>query len=109
MRRAGAKGFARTRNSCGSIRFEKRQLFELRQGLLDQLPRLGSPIARRCGIDQRCIELAGLDQPEQLAGNRTYIITTRRMTSGEELKHRNGLEGNAPDLRGIRRRYLVRG
>jgi hypothetical protein len=35
------------------------------------------------------------------SGNRTYSITTRRMTSGEELKRRNGLGGRARDLRGI--------
>jgi hypothetical protein len=27
------------------------------------------------------------------SGKRTYIITTSRMTSGEELKYRNGLSG----------------
>ena len=29
----------------------------------------------------------------KLRGKRTYIITTRRMTSGDELKYRNGLAG----------------
>lgn len=29
----------------------------------------------------------------KLSGNRTYIITTSRMISGEELKYRNGLAG----------------
>gem|GEM_PF-3447350 len=38
-------------------------------------------------------------------GKRTYIITTRRITSGEELKRRNGLGGLALDLRLIRLRY----
>jgi len=32
-------------------------------------------------------------------GKRTYISTTRRITSGEKLKHRNGLAGLALDLR----------
>jgi hypothetical protein len=34
------------------------------------------------------------------SGNRTYIIATRRMISGEELK-RKGLAGLALDLRGM--------
>jgi hypothetical protein len=29
----------------------------------------------------------------RLSGKRTYIITTNRMISGEELKYRNGLAG----------------
>ena len=29
----------------------------------------------------------------KLSGKRTYIITTRRITSGDELKQRNGLAG----------------
>jgi hypothetical protein len=33
------------------------------------------------------------------SGNRTYIITTRRITSGDELKYLNGLGGLARDLR----------
>jgi hypothetical protein len=33
------------------------------------------------------------------SGNRTYIMTTSRITSGDELKRRNGLGGNALDLR----------
>jgi hypothetical protein len=33
----------------------------------------------------------------KLSGNRTYIITTRRMISGDELKYRNGLSS----LRGL--------
>jgi hypothetical protein len=37
----------------------------------------------------------------KLSGKRTYIITTRRITSGDELKRRNGLGGLARDLRGI--------
>jgi len=37
------------------------------------------------------------------SGNRTYISTTRRITSGDELKYRNELGGSAPDLRLIRR------
>ena len=32
------------------------------------------------------------------SGYRTYIMTTRRMTSGDELKCRNGLRGFARDL-----------
>jgi hypothetical protein len=36
--------------------------------------------------------------------NRTYIITTRRITSGDELKRRNGLGGSALDLWVIRAR-----
>jgi len=39
------------------------------------------------------------------SGNRTYIITTRRITSGDEWKYRNGLGGFALDLRAIGRRY----
>ncbi len=39
------------------------------------------------------------------SGNRTYIMTTRRITSGDELNRRNGLGGNAPDLRLIRPWY----
>jgi len=39
------------------------------------------------------------------SGNRTYIITTRRITSGDELKRRNALGGLALDLRLIRGRY----
>jgi len=35
----------------------------------------------------------------QLSGKRTYIITTRRMTSGDELKRLNGLSGLTLDLR----------
>jgi len=38
-------------------------------------------------------------------GGQTYIITTRRITSGEELKRRNGLGGLALDLRLIHHRY----
>jgi hypothetical protein len=39
------------------------------------------------------------------SGKRTYIITTRRITSGDELKRRNGLGGSALDLRLIHTRY----
>jgi hypothetical protein len=35
-------------------------------------------------------------------GNRAYIITTKRITSGDELKYRNGLGGFALDLRLVR-------
>jgi hypothetical protein len=35
----------------------------------------------------------------QIRLKRTYIITTRRITSGDELKQRNGLRGFARDLR----------
>ena len=35
----------------------------------------------------------------KLSGKRTYIITTRRITSGDELKRRNGLGALALDLR----------
>ena len=35
------------------------------------------------------------------SGNLIYIITTRRITSGDELKHRNGLYGFALDFRFI--------
>ena len=35
------------------------------------------------------------------SGNLTYIRTTSRITSGEELKRRKGLGGRARDLRGI--------
>lgn len=38
------------------------------------------------------------------SGNRTYIITTRRITSGDELKYRNGLPGFAIDFRLMRAR-----
>jgi len=38
-------------------------------------------------------------------GNRTYILTTRRITSGDELKRWNGLGGRALDFRLIHRRY----
>ncbi len=38
-------------------------------------------------------------------GNRTYIITTRRITSGELLKHRNGEGGLARDLGLLAARY----
>ena len=33
------------------------------------------------------------------SGNRTYIITIRRITSGDELKQRNGFAGLALNLR----------
>ncbi|EHJ59515.1 hypothetical protein NSU_3543 [Novosphingobium pentaromativorans US6-1] len=36
------------------------------------------------------------------SGKRTYINTTSRITSGEELKHRKGLGGLALDSRFIR-------
>lgn len=36
-------------------------------------------------------------------GNRTYIITTRRMTSGDELNRRKGLGGLALDFRDMKR------
>lgn len=36
------------------------------------------------------------------SGNRTYIITTSRMTSGNELKRRKEEEGRALDLRFMR-------
>jgi hypothetical protein len=39
------------------------------------------------------------------SGKRTYMSTTSRITSGDELKRRNGLGGNALDFRLIRRRY----
>ena len=39
------------------------------------------------------------------SGYLTYIITTRRITSGDELKHRNGLDGAALDVRPIRASY----
>ena len=35
----------------------------------------------------------------RLSGYFTYINTTKRITSGEELKQRNGLDGLARDLR----------
>lgn len=35
------------------------------------------------------------------SGNVAYIITTSRITAGEELKHRNGVAGLARDLRFI--------
>jgi hypothetical protein len=35
----------------------------------------------------------------QHSGNRTYIITTSRIISGDELKRRKGLAGSALDLR----------
>jgi hypothetical protein len=41
----------------------------------------------------------------RLSGKRTYISTTSRITSGDELKRRNGLGGNALDFRLIRGRY----
>jgi hypothetical protein len=37
--------------------------------------------------------------------NRTYTITTRRITSGDELKQRNGEGGLARDLRLILKGY----
>ena len=36
-----------------------------------------------------------------------YIITTSRMTSGDELNLKNGLGGLALDLRGIKRRWQL--
>jgi hypothetical protein len=41
--------------------------------------------------------------PGQLSAeiNSTYIITTKPITSGEELKRRKGLGGRARDLRDI--------
>jgi hypothetical protein len=39
------------------------------------------------------------------SGNRTYIMTASRITSGAELKRRNGLGGSALDLRLIHDRY----
>jgi hypothetical protein len=42
------------------------------------------------------------------SGKRTYIITTSLITSGEELKRRNGEEGFALDLRLIRAGYHCR-
>jgi hypothetical protein len=36
-------------------------------------------------LEQQVLDVA------QEGGKRTYIITTRRITSGEELKYRNGL------------------
>ena len=39
------------------------------------------------------------------SGYLTYIITTRRIISGDELKQRNGLGGTALDLRLIRDSY----
>ena len=41
------------------------------------------------------------------SGKRTYIITTSRITSGDELKHRNGEGGLALDLRGMAARYQL--
>jgi hypothetical protein len=41
------------------------------------------------------------------SGKRTYIMTTSRITSGEELKHRNGEGGLALDLRGMANRYQL--
>ncbi|WP_267381967.1 MULTISPECIES: hypothetical protein [unclassified Sphingomonas] len=41
----------------------------------------------------------------KLRGNRTYISTTRRITSGDELKWRNGDGGRTRERRGISRRY----
>ena len=38
-------------------------------------------------------------------GYLTYLITTRRITSGDKLKQRNGLGGAALDLRPIRDSY----
>jgi hypothetical protein len=45
-----------------------------------------------------------LDIPQRQR-KRTYIRTTSRITSGEELKRRNGLGGNALDFRLIPDRY----
>jgi hypothetical protein len=39
------------------------------------------------------------------SGYRTYIITTTRITSGDELKQRNGLPGLAPNPRLIHAGY----
>jgi hypothetical protein len=39
----------------------------------------------------------------KLSGNRTYIITTSRMTSGDELKRLKGLSGLALELQLITR------
>ena len=50
-------------------------------------------------LEQQVLNIA------QRSGKRTYIITTRRITSGDELKHRNGLGGFALDFRFIRARY----
>jgi hypothetical protein len=41
----------------------------------------------------------------QDSGKRTYISTTSRITSADELERRNGLGGNALDFRLIRDRY----
>ena len=41
-----------------------------------------------------------LDVPQD-DGKRTYMGTTSRMISSDELKHRNGLRALALDLRGI--------
>lgn len=41
----------------------------------------------------------------RLNGKRAYISTTNRITSGDELKRRNGLGGNALDFRLIRYQY----
>jgi hypothetical protein len=38
-------------------------------------------------------------------GKRTYIMTTRRTTSGDELNRSNGLGGSAQNLRFIAMRY----
>jgi hypothetical protein len=45
----------------------------------------------------------------RLSGNRTYIITTRRITLGDELNLRNGLSGFARDLRGMPTSYQYAG
>jgi hypothetical protein len=41
------------------------------------------------------------------SGKRTYIMTTSRITSGGELKHRNGEGGLALDLRGMAANYKL--
>jgi len=43
----------------------------------------------------------------ELSGKRTYISTTRRITSGDELKRRNGLGGSALDFRLILAGYRL--
>jgi hypothetical protein len=50
------------------------------------------------------LEQQVLHVPER-QGKRTYMSTTSRITSGDELKRRNGLGGNALDFRLIRHRY----
>jgi hypothetical protein len=56
-------------------------------GILDHRALLASPLAKAGRVGWRGHEL-GAGRKE--SGNRMYIMTARRMTSGDVLKYRNG-------------------